>query len=611
MTGLTGGTVSGTALDAMAGSLEREAWYETERFEGGDCAIGFVHHGDRDPAGHASWRDGVRAGAIHGAVSNRNGRGLDTDELLEAVLERPREVLPDLDGPFLIACHDGAADRVVLATDKIGARPCYYATGDGGVAFGSTVKAPLVRVDDPTVDVAAVGDVVMLGHVWGEKTLVEEVSALPPATVLEYEAGGVERSRYWTPSFEEVEPGDGYVFELANRYRDAVADVAGTVDGEAGLWLSGGLDSRAMATELERTVGTDGGIDALRTYTYDSNPPAGGNPDLAGRVADALGVANQQVPLDGGRFAAVVESAIDATDGMVRWNTLINLSAVHNLGADTPGVVLEAAGQGELLGEHLTRYQFTECETAAEGLYHRQRAVPRETFDDLLDADVDPRAPFERSARESAEPTMRRRMLDAHLRNHYARFVLASNSMARRVVGTRTPFANGAFLDHVAGLPTTYRMGTVPFTDGSVPYGASRTKLRLSRTLNPELAAIPYERTRLPPRYPYPAHIGGFVATTGLRRLVDRATDRNRSLGAVWYRTDPDLRTYVDDLLCGAGERPFFDAATIRDLRREHLVGEANHVFTLAPVSTVEAWLRNHVDGHETTASRRTTASHP
>ncbi|ESP87485.1 Gln-dependent amino transferase [Candidatus Halobonum tyrrellensis G22] len=593
----------------MTGSIEHEEWYETERFESGGCAIGFVHHGDRDPAGHVSWRDGERAGAVHGVVSNQNGWGLDANELLEAALERPREVVPALDGPFLIACYDGAVGRVVLATDKIGARPCYYTVGDGGVVFGSEVKAPLVRVDDPTVDVAAVGDMVMLGHVWGEKTLVEEVRALPPSTILEHEAGEVERTRYWTPSFEEAEPGDGYVSDLATRYRDAVADMAGTVDGEVGLWLSGGLDSRAMATELERTVGSDGGVDALRTYTYDSNPAAGGNPELAGRVADALGVANQQVPLDGRRFADVMESAIDATDGMVRWNTLLNLSAVHNLDADAPGVVVEAAGQGELLGEHLTRYQFTEFETAAEGLYHRQRALPRETFDDLLDADVDPRAPFERSARESDEPTMRRRMLDAHFRNHYARFVLASNPMARRAVGTRTPFANGAFLDHVAGLPTAYRMGTVPLTDGSVPNGASEPKLLLSRTLNPELAAIPYERTRLPPRYPYPAHVGGFVVTTGLRRLVDRATDRNRSLGAVWYRTDPDLRTYVDDLLCGAGERPFFDPETIRDLRREHLAGEANHVSALASVSTVEAWLRNHVDGREATTSRHTTAA--
>lgn len=564
---------------------------------GDDGGLGFVHHGDRDPSGHASWQDGDRAGAIYGVVSSQNERGLDTGEVIEAVLERPREVLPNLDGPFVIACYDGAAERVVLATDKIGARPCYYATpDDGGLLFGSEVKAPLSRIDDPTVDVAAVSDVVMLGHVWGEKTLVEDVRALPPSTVLEYEGGEVERTRYWTPDFEAAEPGDGYVFELASRYRDAVTDMAGTIDGETGLWLSGGLDSRTMATELKRATETNGGIDSIQTYTYDSNPPAGGNPALAGRIADTLDIANEEITLDGERFAEVIDAAIDATGGMVRWNTFVNLSAVYNLDGNAPGVVLEAAGQGELLGEHITRHQFTECEDAAEGLYHRQHAIPEDTLDDLIEADVDPRAPFERSARESDQRTMRRTMLDAHFQNHYARFVFASNPLARRKVGTRTPFANGAFLDHVAGLPMTYRMGTYPTTDGGVPYGASKSKLRLSRALNADLAKIPYERTRLPPAYPYPAHVAGFTLNTGVRLLLDQMTHGGQSLGDAWYRSDPDLREHVDDLLRGACEREFFNAAKIRELRREHLSDEEDNIMTIAPISTVEAWLQNHVD---------------
>ena len=597
MTGITGGTVSETGIEAMTESLERESWYTTERFQNDDCGMGFVHHGDRDQSGHTSWQDGDRAGVINGVISNQNGRDLDTDELFEAVLERPRDVLPDLDGPFVIACYDGAAERIVLATDKIGARPCYYATPDEeGLVFGSEVKAPLSRIDDPSVDVAAVSDVVMLGHVWGEKTLVDEVRALPPSTVLEYEDGEVDRTRYWKPSFEEKEPGDNYIFELASRYRNAVGDMAGTIDGETGLWLSGGLDSRTMATELKQTTETDHGVDSIRTYTYDSNPPAGGNPALAGRIADTLDITNEEVTLDGERFAEIVDSAIDVTDGMVRWNTFINLSAVYNLDESAPGVVLEAAGQGEFLGEHITRYQFTECENAAEGLYHRQHAIPEDTLDDLIDADVDPREPFERSARKSDERTMKRTMLDAHFQNHYAHFVFASNPMARSQVGTRTPFSNGEFLDHVAGLPMTYRMGTYPTTEGGVPYGASKPKLRLSRTLNADLAKIPYERTRLPPAYPYPAHVVGFTLNTGVRLLLDQMTHGGRSLGDVWYRTDPDLREYIDDLLRGASEREFFDEETIRELRREHLSEEENHILTLAPISTVEAWLRNYID---------------
>nr|WP_233264987.1 asparagine synthase-related protein [Halomarina oriensis] len=578
----------------MAAPLKRESWYGEERAETGAHALELVHHGERDPAGHTVVDDGGVVGFVYGVVSN-HPEGWAVADLFERVLDDPVATLEAVDGPFALACADRETDRLVVATDKIGARPLYYTTGDG-LAFGSEVKTVLSSVDDPTLDEQAVCDVMSVGHVWGQKTLVEEVRALPPATALVYENGEATTERYWNPSFEPAESGDAYMFDLANRYREAVTDMADSIDGDVGLWLSGGLDSRPMAAELTRTAGTEAGVDGVRTYSYDANPPTGGNPALAERVAATLGLDNEPVELGGETFAEVVEECIDVTDGMLRWNSFVNMSTTFSLPDDHPGVVLEAAAQGELLGEHLLRYHVADAESAARGHYERQEAVDPETVASLLTIDVDPMASFRESERASEEATMLERAMDIHFRNHYTRFVFSSNPLARRKVGTRTPFANGAFLEHVARLPTDYRTGSFPFTDGAIPYGASKPKLKLTRLLDQDLASIPYEQTRLPPTYPYPAHIAGFVAATGYNRVVGGMTYGGLSLADEWYRTNPQLRAYVDGLVDDACERDLFDADHLRALRDEHLAGEGNHIFVLAPVTTLEAWIQRYLD---------------
>jgi asparagine synthase (glutamine-hydrolysing) len=576
----------------MIDSMRHEDWYESELFESGSGGIGILHHGSVDPDGHAYWRENDRAGVIYGAITNPNDP--DLDAVFERMSNEPAEQLRELDGCFAIAYTDSDADRFVLATDKLASRPIYYRTADGFL-FGSEVKSILTRVEDPEVNVQAISDLILMGHMWGEKTLVEGIRALPPATVIEYDGGAVSCQRYWQPAYGEDSASEKYLEELVARYRDAVDRMAATLSDEVGLWLSGGLDSRSLATLLRRNVET-GSIGDVQTYTYDANPGGGTNLPLAGRTADTLGFDNQQIGLSPERLADCMEKAVSTTDGMVRWNSLLNLSTVFYLPDDHPGVVLEACGQGELLGEHLKRYHLEGVNSAAESMYRSESTVDEETVRAVMDDDVDPKETFRRSANQADGETRVERILDAHFSNHYSRFVFASNQMARSQVGTRLPYPDGAFLGHVARLPRRYRMGTVPFTGGAVPYGASRPKLHLVRALNPRLAQITYERTSLSPRWPYYAHVGGFVLGTGLSRLLSKRTHGGTTMADRWYRNNETLREYVDDLLDSACDRPFFDADRIRQLQREHREGIDDHTFVLAPISTAELWIQKYVD---------------
>ncbi len=591
MTGIVGGTVADPVLGELVEELHEEPWYGRERFAFDGCSLALVHHGEHDTAGRLTWTDGERAAVVHGAISNRDELGMDEDELFEALFADPTRLCARLDGPFVVAAVDGTG-RVILGTDRLGTRPCYY-HADDGVRFASSLGPLLAGIDDPEVDEQAVADMLLMGTVWGEKTLVEGVQKLPPATVLEYD-GTLSTERYWSPSFDAL-PDDGYLPGLVERYRTVIGDMATTMDDEVGLWLSGGLDSRTMAAELARHAGHEFG--SLETYTYDANPTGGGNPELAGEVAAHLDLDIDLVELTPELLVDRLGEAVDLTDGMLRWSAFLNLLSVYTLPESHAGVLLEGAGQGELMGHHLRRHHLTGTDSPIESLYWSEAMVDNESAAALLDAEVDPLQSLIDTAEESERATKKGTILEAHFDNYYSRVTLASNAIPRSQAGTRVPFAHQDFLEYTARLPLKYRIRTIPFTGGKIPYGMTPAKLALTATLDADLADIRYERTGVAPKYPYPVHVAGFLSTTAFTRLAGGTSYGGRSVPDEWYRNHTGVREFIDELLESACERSFFDGDEVRRLRREHLTGEANHMVTsLAAITTLELWLQRNVD---------------
>lgn len=599
MTGVVGGVVGGTGLETMLDAMWHESWYEDSVVDAGDVAIGHRHHGSTDPMGHTRWRDGQRMGVVAGAITNRSELGFGTETLFDRLFSDPTVLAAELEGPFAIAAADATENRVLLVTDKLGSRPLYYADRER-FAFASGL-APLLAVGDGwAIDRQAVSDMLLLGHMWGDRTLVEGISALKPASVLAYADGEVTIDRYWRPSYDPAPAGDQYVFELAKRFQRATDRVSESVDGTAGLWLSGGLDSRMTASELARN--RDAGVlDELYTYTYDSNPPGGVNPRLAARVATELDVPNVRVEVSADSWADRLEDAVRITDGMIQWHSLLNLSSVFNLTEPAAGVIMEGL-EGSLVGHHLHPSHF-QCDSPVESMYRSEASRDAGTVTDLLAVDVDPLATLRAEAARSEMDGLREVVLDAHYRNYYARVALASNKVARTQVGTRVPYVDGAFVEQSARMPHAYREKTMPFVDGDVPRGIPPAKIYLLRALNTRLAEIPYERTSLPPTYPLSVQVAGFVGTTAWRRLTGGKTHGGPGLNDVWYREHEGLRSLIDGLLDDACERPFFDADAIREYQRAHLDGDGDHVSVLAPITTVECWLQTVFDPQTATSA--------
>jgi len=616
MTGIAGGTVDTTGLDELVDALNPTDRHETERFAAGAYGIGATHHGSRDPESHAFWTDGQAAGAIDGAVTNLGELGWDVATVFERLRRAPERTLAALEGPFTVAVVDAADDRALLATDKIGSRPPLFST-ENGFHFASGLAPFVAALDEPTVDPQGVSDLLLVGGMWSDTTLLEGVRSLHPATLVEYRDGAVTERRYWHPDYEPARPTDEYFHDLVTAFRRTVDRTASSVSGDAGLWLSGGLDSRATCSELARnyregpacqTVGgagapvadpggrTDGGtaMASLSAYTYDANPGGGVNPRLAGEVADALELPLERVELAPETVLPVLEEAVLATDGMVKWNTLLNLTATFAIEGTPPDVMMEGV-VGELVGQHLSRAHLTEPSSLVESMYRSEASLAAADVEDLLAVEADPMGSFRKEARRIDEPTFAASVVDAHFQNYYPRFVHASNPVPRLATGTRVPYADGDFLETAAKLPLSYRMGTLPVGDGLI-HGVVKSKVRLMRALDTDLAEIPYERSRLKPTRPFPLHVAGFFASTALGQLRGQPTYGGRSTAGEWYREHDAFRARIDGLVDDATERRFFDADAIEERRERHLAREGEEMDALSAVTTFEIWAREHLD---------------
>jgi asparagine synthase (glutamine-hydrolysing) len=156
-------------------------------------------------------------------------------------------------GMFAFAVWDGRVRRLLLARDRLGVKPLYYAPVPGGLVFGSEIKSLL---EDPAVPrdwrADALDAYLTLLYVPAPDTIYRGVHKLPPAHVLVAEQETIRISRYWDLEF--TDDGDAareeeYLAALDDHLREAVR-LRLVSDVPLGAFLSGGIDSSAVAAYM-------------------------------------------------------------------------------------------------------------------------------------------------------------------------------------------------------------------------------------------------------------------------------------------------------------------------------------------------------------------------
>ena len=184
----------------------------------------------------------------------------DTEVIVHGYEEWGDRCVDRFRGMFAFAVWDGRARRLLLARDRLGVKPLYYAHLPGrGLVFGSEIKALL---EDPEVPrewrPEALDAYLSLLYVPAPGTIYAAVQKLPPAHVLVAQDGRVQTSRYWDLPFTgEGDPArEGeYLEELDHLLAESVK-LRLVSDVPLGAFLSGGIDSSAVVAYMKETSST-------------------------------------------------------------------------------------------------------------------------------------------------------------------------------------------------------------------------------------------------------------------------------------------------------------------------------------------------------------------
>ena len=107
-----------------------------------------------------------------------------------------------LNGDFAFAIWDARRRQLMLARDRMGVRPLFYAERGGALYFASEVKALLqVPGIEAELDPIALDQIFTFWFPLAPRTIFKGVSELPPAHRARRARRQVSVRRYWTPRF--------------------------------------------------------------------------------------------------------------------------------------------------------------------------------------------------------------------------------------------------------------------------------------------------------------------------------------------------------------------------------------------------------------------------
>jgi asparagine synthase (glutamine-hydrolysing) len=526
----------------------------------------------------------------------------DTEVIVHLYEEEGERAVERLRGMFAFALWDRRRGRLLLARDRLGIKPLYYARTGREILFASEIKAILAAGGvRPALDETVLPEYLANRYVAGEGTFFRGIRKLLPGRTLTWSArDGVRQRRYWRVPAEvrEAAPLEVEAREVRRRLTGVVRQHLMS-DVPVGLFLSGGIDSSGLLALMAPLA--DGPV---RTFAVGFDEPGVNELRYARLAAAAAGAEHREVVVAPGDFFAALPRLVWHEDEPIAFPSSVPLYFVSRLARRHVKVVLTGEGADELfLGYN--RYRVTAWNERLGGVYDRllpaslrggaRRLVarlprpirrylgrsflalppgPRARFFDnfavfplaLQDrllargGPPDARDPYAEALRrfEQAPGGILERMSHADLQTYLVELLMKQDQMSMAAsVESRVPFLDHRFVEHVAGLPGRCKLRGVT------------TKAVLREALRGLVPPPILERRKMG----FPVPLGRWLRGPH-RGIVDEYVLGERPLG-----------------------RGLFRGEFLRRLVAEHDAGTADHGDRLWLLINLEIWQRVCLEG--------------
>ncbi len=234
----------------------------------------------------------------------------DTEVLVHGWEEWGTRLFERLNGQFAFALYDRRTSEVILARDRFGVRPLFYAIKGGDLFFASEVKALFASGEiPPEADPEGLDDVFTFWGALPPRTPFRGVSQLPPGHYAVWRDGRLTVKPWYTLDYPEArDESPSAIRELDELMRTGVA-LRLRADVPVGGYLSGGLDSSITCSLAAKESPF-----ALRTFSVAFDDPRFDESEWQNTLAKEIGSQHAVSRISAGVIASAFPDVIRHTE---------------------------------------------------------------------------------------------------------------------------------------------------------------------------------------------------------------------------------------------------------------------------------------------------------
>jgi asparagine synthase (glutamine-hydrolysing) len=284
----------------------------------------------------------------------------DTETIVHAYEQWGDEAVDRFRGMFAFAVWEQSRRRLLLVRDRLGIKPLYWTRAGDTLLFGSEIKAILASgLVHAEANAAALPELLSTRYVSGTETLFAGINKLLPGHRLVFEHGDVRVRQYWdipiVPKLElgseksegKLEGGKASGAAIVEQFRSLLTESVRLrlmSDVPLGMFLSGGIDSSAIAALMARLVDRP-----IKTFSVGFEERAYNELGYAREVAEAIGADAHEVVIDDRDFFGALPRLVWHEDEPIAHPSSVPLYFVSKLARQHVTVVLTGEGSDELL----------------------------------------------------------------------------------------------------------------------------------------------------------------------------------------------------------------------------------------------------------------------
>ena len=215
----------------------------------------------------------------------------ESEVVINLYLEFGLDFINKLNGMFAIAIHDSRDKSLHLIRDRMGKKPLWISQlNDGTLFFASEVRALMLARPDRTLRTDMVAEVMQYGYINAPHSAFNEITQVPPASVLSWHEGKTVIKKYWEPDFDtKVQISYDEALGVTKKLIEESVSRRLISERPLGSFLSGGYDSTIVTAFMVKLMS-----EKVQTYSIGFHSAQFNEAHHAKQVANYLGTKHHE-----------------------------------------------------------------------------------------------------------------------------------------------------------------------------------------------------------------------------------------------------------------------------------------------------------------------------